>query len=156
MIRKRTDVGMVTVFLWAWVTRLTDFRCQLLTAADKILRDSRYFVGAQTRTWSGDVRTPTTRCIKRWRTRWSWVIQADQVWFCSRIAAPSALLFWKANMNKSWGWKRIVPSASWRATCLCGWRKRIWFWRLRVTVNENCHSRKLCCVTNINDFSRWV
>jgi hypothetical protein len=115
---------MITVFRWVWVTRLTDVRCPLLTAADKISRDSRYLVGAQTGTWSGDIRTSTTRCMKRWRTSWSWVIQADQVWFCSRIAEPSARLFWDANMHNSCGWKRILPSAGWRATCLCGWRKK--------------------------------
>jgi len=72
-----------------------------LSAADKILRDSRYLVGAQTGTWSGDVRTPTTRCMKSWRTSWFSVTQADQVWFCSRIAAPSALLFWDAECSLS-------------------------------------------------------
>jgi hypothetical protein len=42
-----------------------------------------------------------------------------------------------ANMNNSRGRKRIYPSTGLWATCFSRGRKRIWFWSLRVTVDEN-------------------
>jgi hypothetical protein len=48
-----------------------------------------------------------------------------------------------ANMNNGGGRKRMYPSTGLRTTCFSRGRKRIWFWSLRVTVDENWHPRKV-------------
>jgi hypothetical protein len=55
-----------------------------------------------------------------------------------------------ANMNNSCGRKRIYPSTGLRATCFSRERKRIWFWSLRLTVNENWHPRPKWVARNNN------
>jgi hypothetical protein len=44
-----------------------------------------------------------------------------------------------ADVKKSKEWKRMYPSSGMRATCLSRGRKRIWFWCLRVAVDEKLH-----------------
>jgi hypothetical protein len=44
-----------------------------------------------------------------------------------------------ANMNNGGGRKQMYPSTGLRATCFSRARKRIWFWSLWVTVDENWH-----------------
>ena len=81
-----------------------------------------------------------------------YIIQADQVWFCSRIPGQLGTVFvdGDANMNNSRGRKGIYPSAGLRATHLSRGRKRKRFWRLRLAVDKIRHLQR--CLRHANGF----
>lgn len=69
----------------------------------------------------------------------SYVIQADQAWFCRRVPGHFSIAVASdrdTHMNNNRRRKRIYPSTALRGTCLSHGRKKVRLWRLRVTLDE--------------------